>query len=358
MNAKMNNSSNIPIHNLLNEVLIIRPLSILIIVVYHSFAIYDGTWRSIPGIDMVTPYYWIAKFATGFHLEVFVFVSGYIFSYQTRALGRKFQLFSFAQKKFKRLILPTLFFGFIYFLVFRSFSEYGLSGMILEICSGVGHLWFLPMLFWCFLFIWLVDKYNINKLKYFIFLVFVSIVPIPFALPFGLSRVPHFLLYIYCGYEFYIHREEILQHMMNARNIAFFTLVYMVLVIVQYTFIVIYDTEYMTGNIDKLVYHTLINVNRLFFSASGIMALYLVVCKYTTRSGFQIKQWVIGAGSFCYGVYIYHQFILHLLYDNTSLPLIFGSYFLPFVACTITLVSSLILTFFTLKTAFGKSLIG
>lgn len=56
-------------------------------------------------------------------------------------------------------------------------------------------------------------------------------------------------------------------------------------------------------------------------------------------------------------IYIYHQFILMIIYYNLPVYVI-NKYLLPFIALIIGGILSYILVKYTLKTKFGKWLIG
>ena len=137
---------------LLYEVSIIRPLVILLLVVMHSFTMYDGGWPLPAGIHDVTAYAWFVNFISGFRIETIALIVGYIFAYQSLELDRHYNLVTFATKKFKRLIIPCLLFSLCYYLLFQRDSYEILSlSFFIKLSSGFGHMWFLPMLFWCFI---------------------------------------------------------------------------------------------------------------------------------------------------------------------------------------------------------------
>ena len=100
------------------------------------------------------------------------------------------------------------------------------------------------------------------------------------------------------------------------------------------------------------------NFLKLIYSTSGIMFLYLIVTKFTNNKTFKLKNYVINASSLCYGVYVFHQFILIYLYYHTDFPKYFGSYLLPWFGFVVTIIISILLTKITLKTKIGRFLIG
>lgn len=77
--------------------------------------------------------------------QTFLFMSGYLYACQLMA--DKWTLKRLMSGKIKRLLLPSIVFSFLYCLCF----DYPWNiGWIKSIIFGAGHLWFLPMLFGCF----------------------------------------------------------------------------------------------------------------------------------------------------------------------------------------------------------------
>lgn len=330
---------------LLYEVSIIRPLVILLLVIMHSFTMYAGGWLLPDGIGEVNAYSIGVKLITGFRIEMIALVSGYVFAYQSIKLDRHYDFKSFAYKKFIRLIIPCLIFSLIYYFCFQ-FNRPAIGSMrwFVALSSGFGHLWFLPMLFWCFLIIWAIDHYRLSSKVLFVALAISSLIPVP-NLPFSLSRVFHFSFYCYLGYILYTNKERLLKRFMSVRNIVFMWAIYFILVVFSN---IIFSPENIYIR----------NILALFTACSGIMALYLLVCKCIGKPGFQPQEWVIKSSSVCYGVYVYHEFILKFMYYHTPLPQILGTYMLPWFGCLVAIVFSLLLTNLSLKTKAGRFLIG
>lgn len=344
---------------LLYEVSIIRPLIIFLLVVLHSFTIYGGGWEMPEGIDGVPVYYWMCKLISGFRVETIALVAGYVFAYQSIVLGRKYEFKSFAWKKVKRLLLPMLFFGLIYYFLLKfNALDFSWKAFIMSILSGPGHLWFLPMLFWCFLSIWLIDHFKLSSIWLLLVLAAVSIVPIPVSLPFGLQRLSYFLFYCYAGYYLYENKEKIVEKCQNIPFIVVLCVLYFTLLLVNYIWVIPSGWEASAEGTMRYVRIFVSGGLKLLYSCCGIMALYLIVLRYSSKPNYCPSNLVLKSNSMCYGVYVYHQFLLVFLYYHTQLPVLVGSYALPFVGFAITFVVSVFLTWLTLKTKFGRALIG
>lgn len=77
---------------------------------------------------------------------------------------------------------------------------------------------------------------------------------------------------------------------------------------------------------------------------------------FTHTKKCRIPKWIIELNTTCFGIYLFQQFILQILYYKTSLPTIVGPYWLPWIGLAITLVTSYILTKLSLKTNIGRQL--
>lgn len=339
---------------LIYEVSIIRPFVILLLVVFHCLCVYSGNWDSINSIKDVPTYYWIANLISGIQLETMALISGYIFAFQCITLKKEYKLKHLVIRKAERLLIPCYIFGIIYFfLILTPQSSYSCERALFMISNGTGHLWFLPMLFWCFVCLWIIHYYQPNKFFTFVILSFASIVPIP-SLPFGLTRMPYFAFYAYAGYCLWIYREQIFEKFLKRKWIILFIIAYLVLLYTNCSLKHFGAEEYELPLYAKI----LTRVLKYFIVFTGISALYLIVCSYTINPHFKPANWVIHSSKICYGVYIFHQFILKYLYYQTPLPEHAGSYWLPWVALGIALPLSIVLSFLFLKTKFGRFLIG
>lgn len=72
----------------LNEVTIIRIVMTVLIVFMHSFTCYNGGWPEPKGYVDIPVYKWLSRLSFAFALESFVFISGYLFSFQRVTLNK------------------------------------------------------------------------------------------------------------------------------------------------------------------------------------------------------------------------------------------------------------------------------
>ena len=146
------------------EVDYLRVVSVLLLVLDHTFIIYTGGWKQPEGIHNVDIYYWAGNLFMCIMLPLYVFISGYTYSSQ---LSKSQEHLSFKQmliRKVKRLMIPCWIFSTLHIIIFSEFDKINsLTGVILFLFTGIAHLWFLPMLFYCFIIAHICNYLIIKK---------------------------------------------------------------------------------------------------------------------------------------------------------------------------------------------------
>ncbi len=322
----------------LDEVTIIRLVLICLLVVYHSFAIYSGAWQKPIGLIENDAYNWIARGSYSFMLEAFVLISGYLWSFQREERGKCQSLKQIIWDKFLRLLLPCYVFSILYILLFD--HNKSLFEITLSIFNGAGHLWFLPMLFWCFVFAFpLIQKrYSSWIIWSSVFLLlFFSIIPIPFRI----SKSFYYLSFFVGGYYLRIYRNSVASSLMRYRFVIWgiFLLLFFVLTIVM-THI---RSNMSEDIVNKIVGHELLVFFRFIYSALGVTSIWL--SSYYISSRRELSKFARSLGGYCMGVYIFQQFILKYIYYYTDLAIYFGYTILPWVSFLLALLGSLLLSY-------------
>lgn len=303
---------------ILYDVVVIRLILIVLLVQYHSFAIYNGAWSMPEGIHEVHSYWWLASFAYSFMLEAFVFISGYVWGFQVRTKYDGIVDFNrTVVKKAKRLLIPSLIFSLIYLICFNRNDSMTLGGQIYYVLNGAGHMWFLPMLFWCF------------------------------------------VAFFYCGYC--IQRNDIkITALLTRRNIAISALLYLVFFVSSK---LLFNNDSIVAFSEESVMHKAIflmshRIAVLVYSGLGLAFIYILINYLLKKNMVNVRPVMIKFSAYCFGVYIFQQFILKYIVYNGALISLLGSYWLPWVAFVITLLLSVGLSWGMLKTRVGRFLIG
>lgn len=341
--------------NILYEVIYIRLFLILALVFYHAFAIFSGAWSPIAGYPDIQLYSIMDKLSYACLLETFVFISGYILGFQVSKKGEAYILNAkiFLGKKFKRLIVPSIMFSIIYTLIFNT-TRNSVPQVIYSILSGAGHMWFLPMLFWCFVFLYLTEKVKPSRICMTILLplmIFMSILPLPFRL----GRACYYFIFFWAGYSIKKHN---VQSYFNTNKATFVIILLFILSFIAKTNI--NELYIQVGGVNSLVvrlFNTAMSTLSRFFCASfGVALLMILSMRMMNLKKYENGTLLIKLSDCCFGVYIFQQFILKLL-ERTELAYNVSPYAYPWVAFSITIIISLALTVIMRKTSIGSHLL-
>ena len=194
----MSNTKAGPKH-FLNDICVIRIILILLLILYHSLCPYTSAfWDNPQGYD-IPLYYWIGRLSYSCMLETFVLISGVILGFQTKRNGREALSFThLVVGKLKRLIIPSLLFGTIYFLIFMDLSSAPFT-IVKSLFEGVGHMWFLPMLFWCFFFLFIISILRLDRKEILpLLLLFAIFSSLP--LPLRMNQSMYYFFFFFLGY--------------------------------------------------------------------------------------------------------------------------------------------------------------
>lgn len=332
-----------------------RPVLIVLLVMYHAFAPYCGAWVKPQYIENVDIYRWIAHFASAFRLEGFVFISGYVFTFQLQQKNKFVSVWNLVKSKAERLLLPCVVFGLIYYLLFFDI-KLSLND-ICKIFNGIAHLWYLPCLFWLFVVQYIIVKYTLDSSqKYKCLLVLcVSVLPIVsiIDMPLQLGRVAYYLMFFYGG-GFFFQYYEVIVNKCSCNKVMILWVLFVIVVLSMYMVIENNDKriELCLSRVAKLPYCIANVYLKIIIAWIGIIALYMTALLFSKKH--RVNDSIIKIGTYGYGVYVFHQFILIYLYRKTTIPAYLGSYYLPWFGFIITLIFSFVLAYVVRKTVIGK----
>lgn len=346
--------SNIDTRKNLDEVSFIRPILIVLLVLYHAFAPFCESWRPFEGFEDNQVYWWIGKLAYSFMLPTFVFISGYIWAYQRERLGRKEDLISLVQKKFKRLYLPSLIFGVLYIPLMPQLEEKSAYIIAWKIIEGNAHMWFLPMLFWCFILGWFILNIKSKTKRLLVF--FICIICSFLHLPLQMDTACYYLLFFILGYIAECTKLKFIKKANYIKCILswlVFTLAFITLTCLKKHMMILEEENcsFICKVLLLLSNRTIIIINSLL----GLATLYHSAILFIRNHILSNK--IIKVGEFCFGVYIFQQFILQILYYHTALPRIIGCNFTPWIGFICALIGSYLTTYLLKKSSIGKTLI-
>ena len=336
----------------LDEVTLMRTILALLIVFMHSFTCYNGSWKQPAGYLDIPLYKWLARISFAFTLEAFVFISGYLFAFQRITLERTGGGISVIVNKLKRLILPSIIFSVFYFLLFYEYK--GMGNAIYSIINGCGHMWYLPMLFWCFVGGWLLEQVKIKDGWKMAFLVLLNMFAV-ISLPLRLSSAFTYMVYFYGGFVFYKHSDKI-KAMVNPLNMAFAWMVFIALFAVLCPMRDVLVADASAARLQKIIFVVGNHACQLLYAWAGLIAFYGTAVYYTHKH--KLSKMSENIAACCFGIYLFQQFVLQLLYYKTGFSTLVGPYWLPWCGFVIAAVVSYALSASLLKTKVGKFLIG
>lgn len=328
----------------LDEVSFIRPILIVLLIFVHCFTVFNGGWPPFPGYQDSVCYMWFSRTCYSFMLETFIFISGYVWAYQVLNLQKSTSLSILIKKKAERLLLPSVVFSIIYAQIFDNVCVNDLIGggkIVLSIISGIGHLWYLPVLFWCFVALWILERLDISDLFKFLLLLLVAILPFPY-IPFQLSRVPYYLFFFFVGYKFWQHGESFRENLNGKKVVVFSFLFSIIFVVLRTLSAYLLELADETSIIQKVVLIMASNSSKIIYSSFGVIAIYTLAVWFTKT--YKLCSWYIQVGGLCFGVYVFQEFIIKYIYYYTEFPLSIGYKALPWLTFIITLVMSLLLS--------------
>lgn len=171
-----------------------------------------------------------------------------------------------------------------------------------------------------------------------------------FKLPLGLGSVPTYYIFFYTG--FMLSSKRIKLPMLN---------IWIPAILFITTFcasMFIKDNLEATNFIEKGLLFGLNGLVNIIISVTGVYLLYRIANISTIQKKIDGNRLLIKLSGYCYGVYIFQQFILRYLYYKTDMAHCIDPYVLPWVATVVTIALSLILTDLSLRTRAGRFLIG
>lgn len=343
----------------LMDVVVIRVILIFLLVFYHAFAIYSGAWSNpfptckINAVD-VPLYSFMAKLSHNFQLEAMTFISGLLLGYSIKRHSGLITFQGCIAKKAKRVLLPCFFFSVFYYVMFFDLSAPWYH-VLYDILQGCGHLWYLPMIFWCFVGVYLWEKYvRISPQVLWGLAVCAALLSLKIYLPLRLGYTATFFIYFLSGY--FIMKYDLSQRIIwGTKGSILLIVLYVFLGVCLKEIVINWETHSISLKICRVL---AMNALHLLGAMMMILALYSLSNRAIVLDYLHNHSRIITLSGYCYGVYIFQQFVLKYLYYKTDFPIIFSSVTLPWISFLLALFLSILFCHLMLKTRFGRFLIG
>lgn len=340
----------------------LRGLCVLTVVVFHCYAFLTHghfpamreTYLQFDRINYCGPIV-VA-------MPLFTFISGFLYAY-LRNLGKYSKYLPFIKNKSKRLLLPFIFFV-TFFCITTEFQQTDLTTLIKHIghCIAFGaynHLWYLPVLFWCFIIIRIFERLSNSKIVLLLFLVIAYI--LAFVIPvsgflFNLGKVAPWLYWFLLGFAYFKLRGELSLIIANTNRkvIALASVCVCVIgLIVCFGF-----PDYKKPQF---------NAVEILIVSIAIIALFFTfdeLSKYKNAKNIFTIKIVKSVSKYSFGIYIFHYWLAPILISSTAKRILhleaFAEhyYIFPIVFSIVTFLASYIVTYLFQKTKLGKYLLG
>ena len=141
-----------------DEISMMRVMAMLMIIAFHSMCFYNGRWSKVDAISI--PFWTKASaFLDVIDLNMFVFISGYLYGYLYIYRNKYRHPSEVIRNKAVRLLIPYFFWGIPMAIVWP-------WNTMSSLLYGVGHLWFLLMLFGVFTLTVILQLMNAQRIKF------------------------------------------------------------------------------------------------------------------------------------------------------------------------------------------------
>lgn len=327
------------------DIAILRLLAITIVVFFHGYGMtYAHHLSEATTTTYHTAYQWFNQFyPINIGMPLFVFISGFLFG-GSRIANEKFS--TFIKNKASRILLPFFIFMVFFMLTTNSFAWNQFYKWT------YWHLWFLPMLFWCFILCYFLNPLIRSKSPY----KYLPVLLISFAISWfprfvpnilGLSGVSVWACWFFIGSWFNKNEHKILRtKQLKWLYLIIGTTIYLILSI-------LYPLEYDNTSIPGTL-----------ASLSAIMALWSF-CNLIPWKNFKFTDFLLSLSACSFGVYIFHNWIeMHMLSRTAQrlLPIEQWAHdhviLFPLIFVLIAYAISIVITKLFLKTKIGRLLIG
>lgn len=337
---------------ILKEVIIIRLVLIVCLVLFHSFAPYSNDWTPLTD-EFIAPYYWTSKFSNSFFLGSFVFVSGYLYAYSDLIKGPQ-SLGTVIKRKGSRLIIPSIVLSILYLAIFGLKDGETVLQAIYSIIEGRGHMWFLPMLFWLFIIMEVIKRIKLSPALILV-ISFILTAGAILPLPMRLNWVFKYMIFFYLGYIIKTVSNDNLRRICKGDVVVISLLVWLCCFVCVECLSLYYTVK---GTIISKLINVLIYYGKIVYTIAGTIFIFVLAINLINKYHINISDKLVKISGLCFGVYLYHQFILIYIYYHTSFVAVMGIFATPWFGFIITLIVSIILSYLTMRTRLGRALIG
>lgn len=330
--------------------IVLRTFAIIAVVLYHCYCPWLEAWNWYK-CEYRSLYSFIFETVLVGRMPLFVCVSGYLFSHLYLDRGKYHEFGNFLQNKIKRLLVPCMLFTGLMCLI--------LQLNYVENIVGYGfHLWFLKMLFFCFMTTWLCAKY-IHQIKLDIIAICISIIMMFISMPKFLGIGQYFKYYFFFlgGYMLYKYRYQ-LKFLYN-KYFATLLMTFFTLICIICAWRYLAQPQLANGDIIHL--DKVVMICRMLLRPLTILIAFMIVDFYLKHNTTLVNTFD-HMNKLSYGIYLFHMLflqIIHKYYFSYTQSVCEIHYIIsPIIFFIIILSLSILFTYLLRKTKWGIYLIG
>ena len=333
---------------------VIRAVAAVIVVFFHAYCMMYAPTHFPDTIEIYREkYYWFNSICLWFHMPIFIFVSGGVYGYLYTTKGKYREFWPFVKSKIQRLLVPYVVFAVIFMLTTNAWNWSGLYS------GAYSHLWFLSMLFWCFVTICIVNRLNLHGIWFKVIILLLSFYFLCYGRCtwnfFGVTGMYRWVFWFYLGFVVYSNREEVYNWIKRKVVLVFMLpILYGICMWYMITFVGTYGDEYKCF------------ISEIGFTCAVIW-IWFMLCWLVEKFGAGWTQCrLIKELSTCsFGIYIFHNWVEPFMISRTVqrlLPLADWAanhtVLFPLIFSLLALLISYVMTKMVLMTRLGRALIG
>lgn len=333
----------------LYNVVILRSFAIVAVVLYHCFCPWLYAWDWL-GSNWRPLYSYIFEGILVGRMPLFICVSGYLFSYLFNEKGKYNTFTSFIKNKTRRLLLPCALFSLIYGMTFH-------ENLVNTFFYGGGHLWFLKMLFICFIVCWILGRFVKGYWQGLCLCFSILLMFAPQVNFFSIGQFTKYFVFFYTGFLLCKNRLELKTYLGTRNALICHSLVYLAMCLLL---LYLYSKNW------NMTYGDIIHKDTYVKCLLILMRVYTIPFAFSLvdnilSSKSQISKVFNSINDCSYGIYLLHFYFLMLIQSYAlqyfkyleSLPPFIG----PFLVFVVIFSLSYYLTFLIKKNKIGSYLL-
>jgi surface polysaccharide O-acyltransferase-like enzyme len=335
----------------LHNIAFLRVVAITGVVLYHSFSVIYNLVDTNGFFNLIFKQTFMVLSLNMAMLPLFVFISGYLFSYSQSKVKRNFK--GILINKARRLLLPYFVFALLFsFLTPGNKIEIGFIAR--SILTGAGHLWFLLALFICFTMFSMIQK---NKLFWILlitlYVTYFVVGKTDYTYLNKLFSFERFLIFFpwFCIGFFVRTYQGYLKLLSNP--------IYLVLIAIIYLAFVSSNIFYGS------IWIGIINDYKSYIAQLvAVILLWLLSNKIVLPENSRFQIVLSKLDNLSFGVYIFHMWIIHSIVQNAftkDIMISLASQYQVVYAISLFAISFILSTLITVlvkRTNIGRTLLG